>query len=106
MMVQLGTLPDAWFKNLRLLQVRVKLNLITSLWLSLSNPVSCVSGEIVAKIKALEGIVGKRMVENHKVPTMKKPRIRVKYNLANIAIESSRNRGLLVKDKRYFATNS
>ena len=84
----------------------MKLNLITSLWLSLPSPLSYVSGEIVAKIKALEGIVSKRTVEDHKVPAMKKPKMHVKYNLANIAIESSRNRGLLVKDKRYFATNN
>ena len=84
----------------------MKLNLITSLRLSLSSPVSCASGEIVSKIKTLEGIAGKRMVEDHKVLAIEKPRMRVKYNLANIAIESSRNRGLLIKDKRCFATNN
>ena len=38
--VPLGAPPDVWFKNLRLLQIRMKLRLITSLQLSMLDPPS------------------------------------------------------------------
>ena len=57
----LGVTPNVWFKNLRLLQVRKKLRLISSLRVSINEPY-CLSGEILAKMQALEKVVGKEMM--------------------------------------------
>lgn len=98
--VPLGTSPDAWFKNLRLLQVRQRLNLITSLRLSMLNPPSCISGEVFARMDALKRVVGKNLAEAHKIPKTKKPKMRTTRNIADVATTSSRNRGLAARDRR------
>ena len=100
--INLGYIPDIWFRNLRLLQIRTKLRLITSLRLSLlSQPPSCVvSGKIIAKIQAPKNIVGKDMINNHRIPPIKKSRMKIVHNIANLAAKSSRARGLAAKQKR------
>lgn len=66
--------PSVWFKNLCLIQIQKKLNLITSMRVSLTEP-SLLAGEVLAKIKALELVVGKDMMHRASVSQMKKPRI-------------------------------
>ena len=83
-----------------MLQIRTKVRLITSLHLSLLSQPSCVSGKIIAKIQALENIVGKDMISNHRIPPMKKPRMKIVHNIANLAAKSSRAKGLAAKQKR------
>lgn len=53
--------PGIWFKNLRLLQIRRKLNLISSLKVSTSQSV-LLGGEALAKLQALEAVVGREMM--------------------------------------------
>ena len=98
--VPLGAPLDVWFKNLHLFQIRMKLCLITSLWLSMLDPLSCIVGQIVAKIEALKGALGKHIVEEHRLPKFKRPKMSVKHNQTNVAKESSRNRGLVSQDRR------
>ena len=98
--VAIGATPNIWFKNLRLLQVRLKLCLINSLRISMLEPPACASGQIVAKMDVLKNIVEKELIEDHKTPPMKKPRMRVKYPSANIAAESFRYCGLLTMARR------
>ena len=52
---------NVWFKNLHLLQIYMKLKLITLLCLSMLNLPSCILGEIFAKMEATKGIMGKCM---------------------------------------------
>ena len=85
--VPLGAPPDMWFKNLRLLQIHMKLCLITSLQLSMLDPPSCVVGQIVAKIEALKGALGKHIVEEHRLPKFKRPRMSI-------------NKGLVAQNRR------
>ena len=98
--VPLGTYPNAWFKNLRILQIRVKLKLISSLRVSLLSQPSCISREVLAKLNALKDAIGKEIIENHKIPKMKKHIMRTNRNIANIAAESSRARGLAARERR------
>ena len=58
--VPLGATPNVWFKNLRMIQIRKELNLIQSLHISLDH-FTHMGGEIVAKIRALEQVVGVRL---------------------------------------------
>ena len=51
-------------------------------------------------MKNLIKIVGKDMVKNNKVQKMKKPKMRIIYNIANVAFESSRTRGLVTRIRR------
>ena len=99
--INLGDILYIWFINLWLLQIRTKLRLITSLRLSLLSQPSCVvSGKIIAKIQALEDIIGKDMISNHRIPPMKKPRMKIVHNIANLTAKSYRARGLDAKQKR------
>lgn len=66
--------PNVWFKNLRLLQIRKKLNLITTLRTNMMHP-SILAGEVLAKAKALEEVVGKHMMSPASVSQMQKPRM-------------------------------
>ena len=63
------------------------------------DPPSCVAGKVVAKIEALKGALGKQIVEDHRLPKFKRPRMSVKPNYANVAVESSRNRGLVAQQR-------
>ena len=64
------------------------------------DPLSCIAGQIVAKIESLKGALGKHIVEEHRLPKFKRPKMSVKHNHANVATESSRNRGLVAQDRR------
>ena len=61
---------------------------------------SCVARQVVAKIEALKGALGKQIVEDCRLPKFKRPRMSVKPNHANVAVESSRNRGLVDQERR------
>lgn len=93
----LGDSPSNWFKNLRLLQVRNKLRLISSLRVSISEP-SLLSGGVLAKLKALEKIVGEEMMAPTSVPLLKTPTTGT--SLSNMRAESLRNSGLTTKNTR------
>ena len=104
--VSLATCPNVWFKNLRLLQLRKKLNLITSLKVSQIHP-PILGGEALAKLKALEEVVGKHMISPASVVQMQRPylattrtaRMRVggtraeSLRIAGIAARENRNQG-------------
>ena len=64
------------------------------------DPPSCIVGQVVAKIEALKGALGKQIVEDHRLPKFKRPRMSVKPNHANVTSESSRNRGLVAQERR------
>ena len=64
------------------------------------DPPSCIAGQVVAKIEALKGALGKQIVEDHRLPKFKRPKMSVKHNHANVAAESSRNRGLVAQERR------
>lgn len=88
--VSLRDPPGIWFRNLRLLQIRKKLDLVRSLRVSLDFT-SCVIGEVYFKLKALKEIVGKEMMADNYVPKMKKPRMMTTRNrLARDRIENLR----------------
>ena len=94
----LGAMPNVWFKNLRLLQIRKKLNLISSMRVSINEP-SLLAGEVLAKTKALEDVVGKDMMTQVSIPQMKKPRIRTTWSrIANERAEALRNAGLEARE--------
>ena len=61
---------------------------------------SCIAGQTVANIEALKGALGKHIVEEHRLPKFKRPKMSVKHNHAHVAAESSRNRGLVSQDGR------
>ena len=69
--VSLGATPNVRFKNLRMLQIRKELNLIQSILISLDH-FTHMGGEIVAKIRALEQVVGSEIMNWYKVPPKKK----------------------------------
>ena len=96
----LGAMPNVWFKNLRLLQIRKKLNLIFSMRVSINEP-SLLAREVLAKTKALEDVVGKDMMTQVSIPQMKKPRIRTTWSrIADERAEALRNVGLEARENR------
>ena len=44
--------------------------------------------------------MGKQIVEDHRLPKFKRPRMSVKPNQANVAAESTRNKGLVAQERR------
>ena len=72
--VSLRDSPRIWFKNLRLLQIWMKLGLVNSLRVTLEYS-SCIIAEDYSKLKALEGVVGKEMMTDTYTPKMRKPRM-------------------------------
>ena len=100
MHASLGAMPNVWFKNLRLLQIRKKLNLISSMRVSINEP-SLLAGEVLAKTKALEDVVGKDMMTQVSIPQMKKPCIRTTWSrIADERAKALRNAGLEVRENR------
>ena len=89
--------PDVWFKNLRLLQIRKVLRLITSLQVSMG-PMPCLSGEIHAKMKALKKVVGKEMMAPASVPLMKATP--AMSSSSNLRADSLRSAGLAARNAR------
>ena len=66
----MGATPNVWFKNPRILKIIKELNLIQSMHISL-NSFTHMGGEIVAKIKVLEQVIGSDII----IPLRKKLRI-------------------------------
>lgn len=98
--INLEASPSSWFKNLRLLQLRVKLNLVQSLRISI-NSCSLISGEVIVKLKGLEQAVGKEIMERHRVPRFLKPRMMTTRNrIANERAQGLREAGLLARARR------
>ena len=92
--IVLNQRPDVWFKNLRLLQIRQKLNLVKSIRINLGQESSTI-GSVYAKLKALEGVVGKEMMSSDYIPELKRPRMMsTRSRIANDRAESLRRAGL------------
>lgn len=72
--VSLKDPPGIWFRNLRLLQICKKLDLVGTIRVTL-NLASCVVGEVYFKLKALKKVIGKEMIPSNYVSRMKKPRM-------------------------------
>ena len=89
--------PSVWFRNLRLIQIRKRLNLITSMRVNLTEP-SLLAGEVLAKTQALEAVVGKPMMHRASVPPMQKPCMSTLMScvrattLRNAGIQAQQNR--------------
>ena len=98
--VSLGVTPNGLFKNLRILQIQKELNLIQSVHISLDH-FTHTGGEITAKIKALEEVVGSEIMNRYRIPPRKKLRIMSTQNHLHIdRVESVRIRGLAAKAGR------
>ena len=85
--------PSVWFHNLRLLQIRKKLNLVTSVRVGLTEP-SIIAGEVLAKTQALELVVGKYMMSRASIPKMRKP------HMSAVRATALRNAGLRARENR------
>ena len=72
--VSLEATPNVWFKNLRLLQIQKELNLIQSVHIFLDH-FTHMGGGIIARIKALEALVGSEIINRYIIPPRKKLRI-------------------------------
>ena len=101
--MSLNTSPNVWFKNLRLLQLRKKLNLITSLRVSQIHP-SILGGEALAKMKALEEVVGKHMMSPASVVQMQRTYLATtrtaRMRVGGTRAESLRNAGIAARENR------
>lgn len=89
--------PSVWFRNLRLIQIRKKLNLMTSMRVNLTEP-SLIAGEVLAKTLALQAVVGPEMMSRASIPKMRKPHMQGLMSavrataLRNAAINTKRAR--------------
>ena len=63
-------------------------------------PPSHISGEDIPKINTFDGVLGRKMVENHSTPIMKRPRNSNGCNIANVAADLFRSRGLAAIQQR------
>lgn len=90
----LGASPNVWFKNLRLLQIRKALRLVSSLQVSLSR-LSHFSREIYVKMEALKETLGKEMMVPTSIPQMK-----AKLAISSPRAESLRSAGLAARNTR------
>lgn len=99
----LSASPSIWFKNLRLLQIRRKLDLITSLRVSVAQP-SVLAGEALAKLQALETVVGKERMSTSSVIPLRNLRMMstrtARIRATNARADSIRNAGLRALDAR------
>ena len=92
--------PNYWFRNLRLLQLRIRLGLIDTYYLD-SEMRTCPFSEVIAKIQAIETIVGENQLRNQRIPEMKVPPIqRTHPTHPNVAADAIRNRGLQARERR------
>ena len=96
----LNASPKTWFNNLRLLQLRKKLNLITSLKINQIHP-SILGGEALAKLKALEEVVGKHMMSPaSSVPMQRRLLTTARMRVGGVRTDSIRNAGLAARENR------
>ena len=96
----LNTSPNVWFKNLLLLQLRKKLNLITSLRVNQIHPF-ILGGEALAKMKALEEVVGKHMMSPASVVQMQRPYLMTaRMRVGGTRAESLRNADIAARKNR------
>lgn len=99
----LSASPSIWFRNLRLLQIRRKLDLITSLRITVAQP-SILAGEALAKLQALEAVVGKEMTSTSSVVPLQNLRMMstrtARIRATNARAESIRNAGLRALNAR------
>ena len=92
--------PNYWFRNLRLLQLRIRLGLIDTYYLSFEMG-TCPLSVILAKIRAIESIVGEEQLRNPRIPEMKVPPNRCTCPIhLNVATDAIRNRGLRARERR------
>ena len=95
--VALTDSPLVWFRNLRLLQIQRKLNLVTSVRVNLTEP-SFIAGEILAKTQSLERVVGSFMMSRASIPRMRKPHMQGLMSATRAT--ALRNAGLHARDAR------
>ena len=96
----LNASPKVWFNNLRLLQLRKKLNLISSLKVNQIHP-SILGGEALAKLKALEEVVGTHMMSPASVVPMQRPLLTTaRMRVGGVRSDSLRNAGLAARENR------
>ena len=96
----LNASPKVWFNNLRLLQLRKKLNLISSLKVNQIHP-SILGGEALAKLKALEEVVGAHMMSPSSVVPMQRPLLTTaRMRVGGVRSDSLRNVGLAARENR------
>lgn len=89
--------PSVWFRNLRLIQICKKLNLITSMRVNLTEP-SLIAGEVLAKTLALQAVVGKEVMDRASIPQMRKPHMQ--GLMSAVRATAIRNAGLNAKQTR------
>ena len=89
--------PNMWFKNLRLLQLRHKLGLLSHLRLSMP---STPSGQLFVKMDTLKTIVGDVIMKKHETPKLRKIAMMTTQPHTTFAAESSRSRGLAARERR------
>lgn len=71
--IHMGDRPSEWFRNLRMLQIRVKLGLIDTYCMDVNgHPIRM--SEIICKIDVIAGIVGRDRLINLYVPPLRIPR--------------------------------
>ena len=96
----LNASPKVWFNNLRLLQLRKKLNLISSLKVNQIHP-PILGGEALAKLKTLEEVVGEHMMSPASVVQMQRPFLTTaRMRVGGVRAESFRNAGLAARENR------
>lgn len=95
--VRLMAPPNVWFKNLRLLQIRRQLNLVTNLEVTMGTG-NRPAAEICAKMSALRTAVGSDLVDHMQHPPLKRRPMMMssQQRLPNLGAENHRNRGLAI----------
>lgn len=89
--------PSKWFRNLRLLQLRIKLGLDGMLYIKREWG-SCPIGELVAKMNALRAIVGNDRMQEHRIPMMRRPVAQRDFpNLSNFRAEALHRSGVRLR---------
>lgn len=71
--IHMGDRPNEWFRNLRMLQIRMKIGLIDTYYMDFNvHPIRM--SEIICKINVIAGIVGWDRLTNLYVPPLRIPR--------------------------------
>lgn len=94
MFIRLHDSPSAWFQNLRILQVRVKLGLDDAYGVAQEMDHSRI-GTLAAKLEAVQAIIGTQKLMDCSTPTLKrKSTTRDFPNISNVRALSLREVGL------------
>ena len=92
--------PNYWFRNLRLLQLRIGLGLIDAYYFDFEKG-TCPFSEVMSKIQAIKSIVGEEQLRNPCIPEMRLPFFQHTRPIhSNVAADAIRNRGLRARERR------